>query len=315
MRRSALVTPRAATAGSCAWLTTAGGSPVSRGEIILAANNNRDLVMTAADFERICELIHKRAGIALAPHKSEMAYSRLAKRLRLLGKQRFRDYLGVLEADANGPEWEHFTNALTTNLTAFFREAHHFPLLADYARRQREPVNVWSCAASTGEEVYSIAITLAEALGQRAQSARVLGTDIDTRALVTAKAGIYPCKAVEELSAQRLKRFFLQGTGKHGGMVRVQPALCARVEFHALNLIAPRWPQAAGPFDIIFCRNLMIYFDRDTRRRVLERFAGVLKPGGLLFAGHSENVSDISSAFKLTAKTVYEVAAPLRQVV
>ncbi len=285
---------------------------------VLVANKDRDLLLTESDFGRIRKLIHQRAGISLAAHKTEMVYSRLAKRLRLWGKHRFRDYLAMLEADADHTEWEHFTNALTTNLTSFFREAHHFPLLAAHAqahaRTQTAPLRVWSCAASTGEEPYSIAITLAEAMGSRARAARILATDIDTRALAVADAGIYPMGHVGKLSPERLKRFFLKGSGSRAGMARVHDSLREMIDFQALNLLSPHW-DTGGPFDVIFCRNLMIYFDKPTQRQILERFVGLLKPNGLLFAGHSENFTYITPAFRLRGHTVYEPATPMDKAV
>ena len=143
----------------------------------------RDLVLTDADFTRIRELIYQRAGIVLAEHKREMVYSRLAKRLRHHGMTRFTDYLVRLERQPEAKEWEAFTNALTTNLTAFFREAHHFPLLAEHIKNKQEPVTIWCSASSTGEEPYSLAMTLLEPLGAKASQAKVIATDIDTDAL------------------------------------------------------------------------------------------------------------------------------------
>lgn len=264
----------------------------------------RDLELTDADFTRIRELIYKRAGIVLAEHKREMVYSRLAKRLRHYGLTRFGDYVARLERQPEAKEWEAFTNALTTNLTAFFREAHHFPLLAEHVHNRPGPIRVWSAAASTGEEPYSIAMTLLESLGPRAGEARVLGTDIDTEALAKARAGIYPLEQVHKLDDARVKRFFQRGTGRQAGLARVRPELRAMVEFEPLNLLAPGWAPK-GPYDAIFCRNIMIYFDKPTQARILERFAPLLKPDGLLFAGHSENFSYISKAFRLRGQTVY----------
>lgn len=276
-----------------------------------AAQHNRDLIFTARDFERIRALIHAKAGIALATHKSEMAYSRLAKRLRALGQQRFADYLALFESRPEHPEWEHFVNALTTNLTAFFRESYHFPLLAAHAKARQKPLSIWCCAASTGEEPYSIAMTLVEALGERGRAARILATDIDTKALAEAEAGIYPLADVHKLTETQRKQFFLRGSGSRAGLARVEPTLRDMVEFRPMNLLARDWP-VNGPFDVIFCRNLMIYFDHATQRAVLDRFAGLLKADGLLFAGHSENFSHITRAFTLRSHTVYERASDMR---
>ncbi|KGE77692.1 protein-glutamate O-methyltransferase CheR [Halomonas sp. ND22Bw] len=264
----------------------------------------RDLELTDADFTRIRQLIYQRAGIVLAEHKREMVYSRLAKRLRHHGLTRFADYLARLERQPDAREWEAFTNALTTNLTAFFREAHHFPLLASHVRERREPVRVWSAAASTGEEPYSIAMTLAEALGSRAGSAEVVATDIDTEALEKARAGVYALEQIHKLDEARIKRFFQRGRGAHEGLARVRQELKDMVDYQSLNLLAPSW-SIQGPFDAIFCRNVMIYFDKPTQARILERFAPLLKPDGLLFAGHSENFSYTTEAFRLRGQTVY----------
>ncbi|MCG6656207.1 protein-glutamate O-methyltransferase CheR [Halomonas campisalis] len=272
-----------------------------------AGQMERDLILTDEDFRQIRQLIYQRAGIVLAEHKREMVYSRLAKRLRHHGLTRFSDYLARLARQPEAREWEAFTNALTTNLTAFFREAHHFPLLAAHVRERREPVRIWSAAASTGEEPYSIAMTLLEALGSRATNAKVVATDIDTEALERARAGIYPVEQVHKLDQVRVKRFFHKGRGRHEGLARVRPEVASLVEFKALNLLAPSWP-IQGPFDAIFCRNIMIYFDKETQAKILERFAPLLKPDGLLFAGHSENFSYISKVFKLRGQTVYTLA-------
>lgn len=268
----------------------------------------RDLEMTDADFERVRKLIYQRAGIVLAEHKREMVYSRLARRLRQHHLTRFADYLARLERQPEAKEWEAFTNALTTNLTAFFREAHHFPLLANHVAQCDGPVRIWSSAASTGEEPYSIAMVLSETLGSRASESRVFATDIDTDALAKAREAVYPLDQVSKLSEERRKRFFLRGSGARAGLARVRPEVTAMVELQALNLLAPKWA-VKGPFDAIFCRNIMIYFDKATQARILERFVPLLKPDGLLFAGHSENFSYISQAFRLRGQTVYELAS------
>jgi chemotaxis protein methyltransferase CheR len=259
-----------------------------------------------ADFSRVRRMIHERAGISLGTHKREMVYSRLARRLRSLGLNDFGSYLDQLESEPAASEWEDFVNALTTNLTAFFRESHHFPILAQFAAARTDPVSIWCCAASTGEEPYSIAMTLAETLSGRALSAAtVLATDIDTNVLQRARVGVYPYERVEKLSEERLRRFFLRGRGAAQGQVRVRPELAAMVRYDTLNLLAPSWA-IQEKFDAIFCRNVMIYFDKPTQARILERFAPLLKPGGLLFAGHSENFTYITKDFRLRGQTVYE---------
>jgi chemotaxis protein methyltransferase CheR len=268
----------------------------------------RDFEFTSADFARIRELIHRRAGISLSDHKRDMAYSRLARRLRARGLNSFRHYLDLLESENDVAEWEAFTNALTTNLTAFFRETHHFPILADFVKRRQQPVSVWCSAASTGEEPYSIAMTLIEALGESAaRHASVLATDLDTQVLAKGDAGVYTLEQVKPLSPERLKRFFLRGTGAHAGYVKVRPELRAMIRFEQLNLTDAEYGLTA-PFDAIFCRNVMIYFDKPTQSQVLGRFEPLVKPGGLLFAGHSENFTYVTQAFRLRGQTVYELS-------
>jgi chemotaxis protein methyltransferase CheR len=260
--------------------------------------------LTDRDFSRIRALIHRHAGIALGSHKREMVYSRVSRRLRELRLSDFSSYLELLESRQDGAEWQVFINTLTTNLTAFFREPHHFPVLAGLVRARRDPVTVWCAAASTGEEPYSIAMTLAETLGERAGSARVIGTDIDTEVLSRAAAGVFALERVGSLPPQRLKRFFSRGTGANAGYVKVRPELGAMVSFARLNLLDPAWP-VTEPVDAIFCRNVMIYFDKPTQKRILDRFAPLLKPHGLLFAGHSENASLVSPAFRPVGQTAY----------
>ena len=270
------------------------------------AEGLKEFDFTARDFERVRGLIYKRAGIALAPGKQEMVYSRLARRLRSVGIQSFEQYLDNLERDRDSAEWEAFTNALTTNLTSFFREEHHFPILADHVRNRRD-VSVWCSAASTGEEPYSIAMTLCETYGTLTPPAQILATDIDTSVLATAANGVYPMERVERLSPERLRRFFLRGTGAQAGLVRVRPELRKLITFQQLNLLDDSYRMSSA-FDVVFCRNVMIYFDKPTQGRVLSRFAPLIKPDGLLFAGHSENFLYVSDAFKLRAKTVYQLA-------
>jgi chemotaxis protein methyltransferase CheR len=268
----------------------------------------RDFEFTTADFTRIRELIHRRAGISLSDHKRDMAYSRLARRLRACGIDTFKRYLDQLESQNDTDEWEAFVNALTTNLTAFFRESHHFPILADFVRHRQQPLAVWCSAASTGEEPYSIAITLIEALGeQAARQCTVLATDIDSQVLAKAEAGVYTLDQVKTLGQERLKRFFLKGSGAHAGFVKVRPEVRALIRFERLNLTDANYNLRTS-FDAIFCRNVMIYFDKPTQAQVLARFEPLVKPGGLLFAGHSENFTYVTQAFRLRGQTVYQLA-------
>jgi chemotaxis protein methyltransferase CheR len=270
----------------------------------------KEFDFTRRDFERVRSLIYRRAGISLADSKQEMVYSRLARRLRATGIGAFSTYLDDLEAGRIQDEWESFTNALTTNLTSFFREAHHFPLLAEHALALRAQghgqLSIWCSASSTGEEPYSIAMTMCEAFGSMSPPVQVVATDIDTNVLATAAEGVYPMERVDKLAPERLKRFFLRGRGRHEGMARVRPELRQLVTFKQLNLLEDGWP-LKGPFDVIFCRNVMIYFDKATQRRILSRFVPLMKPHALLFAGHSENFLYVSDSLRLRGKTVYEL--------
>ena len=269
----------------------------------------REYSFSNHDFDRVRRLIRARAGIDLNASKQNMVYSRLARRVRATGRTSFADYLDDIERDAGmaGPESQQFINALTTNLTAFFRESHHFPLLAEFLRG-RSKARIWCAAASTGEEPWSIAMTAAEALGTAVRPT-VLATDIDTNVLATAAQGVYGLESASACGEARLKRWFLRGRGNKDGFVRIKPELAALVQYRPLNLLDPTWPRARDMvegFDAVFCRNVLIYFDHSTQREVLTRIAEVLRPGGLLFVGHSENFTDCRSQFRLRGKTVYE---------
>lgn len=266
----------------------------------------KEFAFTTQDFDRVRDLIYKRAGIALAESKQEMVYSRLARRLRATGIVSFSHYLDELERGTNAEEWEAFTNALTTNLTSFFREAHHFPILAEHVKNIKEPVQIWCSASSTGEEPYSIAMTLCEAFGTLTPPAHIIATDIDTNVLNVGANGVYTQDRLDKLAPERAKRFFQKGKGAQEGLVRVRPELRQMITFKQLNLLSDKWP-ISGPFDAIFCRNVMIYFDKPTQGKILSRFAPLMKPDALLFAGHSENFLYVTDAFKLRGKTVYEL--------
>jgi chemotaxis protein methyltransferase CheR len=273
---------------------------------------SRVYTFTSRDFERVRRTILELAGIELNASKENMVYSRLSRRLRASGIDSFTKYLDRLQDDAQfrHAEQQEFVNSLTTNLTSFFREHHHFPVLADLLKGNPtgRPPRIWCAAASTGEEPYSIAITVIEAAGP-GSGARILATDIDTQVLACAGRGVYSDQTVQACGETRMRRFFLRGTGSNAGMVRVRPELARLVEFGQLNLQEPDWPlvnRFGTPLDAVFCRNVMIYFNRATQRTVLERIATVLRPGGLLFAGHSENFTDCHGLFELRGKTVYE---------
>ena len=265
----------------------------------------REFAWTDADFDRVQAMIYKRAGISLHDGKHAMVYSRLSRRLRETGHQSFRDYLVCLES-AESPEWQEFVNALTTNLTSFFREHHHFEIFAGLLKSKAAgiPWRVWCSAASTGEEPYSIAMTALDALGQSPKFS-LMASDIDSKVLASAAQGVYRLDSIKGIDPSKMQRYFLKGKGGNDGMVRVKPELSRLIEFLIVNLIRDDWP-FREPFDAVFCRNVMIYFDAETQRKVLERIYKAMKPGALLFVGHAENFSDSRDLFVLKGKTVYE---------
>ena len=272
----------------------------------------REFVFTSADFERIRKLIYEHAGISLSVAKQDMVYSRLARRLRETGKRTFSDYLALLER-GDKLEWEKFVNSLTTNLTSFFREPHHFPILADHLKKMptSSTIKIWCCASSTGEEPYSIAMTVVEAFNSFNVPVAIMASDLDTNVLATAAKGVYPRDRVDRLSPERLSRFFVKGTEAQEGMYTVKPELRRLVSFQRLNLLETSW-SVRGPVDVLFCRNVMIYFDKPTQYKILKRFAPMMSENGLLFAGHSESFLHAADLFRSQGKTVYELASRKR---
>jgi chemotaxis protein methyltransferase CheR len=269
-----------------------------------------DFVLTDADFNRIRELVREHTGIALSEAKRQMVYGRLARRLRALRLASFADYVEFLER-AEPLELQEFTNAITTNLTSFFRESHHFDYLAEHVLPQIAAragaagrLRIWSCACSTGEEPYSIAMVLRE---QRAQltgvDARILATDLDSNVLAAGAAGRYPAERLQSVSQARAAEFFQEGSGQQQGTVKVAASLRQLITFKQLNLMH-EWPMR-GPFDAIFCRNVVIYFDMETKRALFERMAQLQPPGAILFLGHSESMYRISERYELIGRTIY----------
>lgn len=272
------------------------------------ASSAREFSFSNSDFERVRKLIYQHAGISLSPVKQDMVYSRLARRLRATGATSFSEYLDALEK-SGGEEWERFVNSLTTNLTSFFREAHHFPILADHLKKcsTRASVKIWCSAASTGEEPYSIAMTVVEALAGAASNVTIVASDLDTNVLEAAKKGVYSFDRVARLSPDRLKRFFLKGTGSQEGLVSVRPELRRMIDFRRINLLDSSYSVPNG-LDVIFCRNVMIYFDKPTQYKILKKFHPLMNSDSLLFAGHSESFLHASDLFKSLGKTVYAPA-------
>ena len=270
--------------------------------------NDREFSYTQADFERVRKIIYKKAGINLSDSKKQLVYSRLARRLRALKLPDFSAYLSYLEN--TDEEQQEFVNALTTNLTAFFREEHHFDFLAEFVKnfKHKRNLRVWCAAASTGEEPYSIAITLAEAFGRYDPPVEIIASDIDSNVLNEGRAGVYNINRIESLSLERKRQFFLKGKGdKNAGKVKVIPDLGRLIEFKQINLLDAKWP-LTGLFDVIFCRNVMIYFDKSTQVSLLEKMVKLMQKDGLYIAGHSESFSQANHLVKLVGKTVYRLA-------
>lgn len=273
-----------------------------------SADAAREFVFTEQDFERIRKLIYERAGIALAPVKRDMVYSRLARRLRQTGIRSFSEYLQLLE-QGTSTELEAFTNSLTTNLTAFFREEHHFPLFQEFLRpRLRQgSINIWCSASSTGEEAYSIAMSVAELCGSIPNNVKILASDLDTHVLDKARQGLYALERLDKVPEPLARKYFIRGGSVPEGFAQVRPELQAMLVFRQINLLDSSWPMR-GPFDAIFCRNVMIYFDKPTQHKVLAKFIPLMLPDGLLFAGHSESFHHATDLFKSRGKTVFELA-------
>lgn len=272
----------------------------------------REFRFTDRDFTTLRALARERAGINLTEAKRELVYSRLIRRLRQLKLRSFADYCRLLADDP--AEVETFVNAITTNLTSFFREPHHFAFLRDTVIPQwharagaAEVLRVWCAGCSTGEEPYSIALTAVEALGPGAERVEILATDLDSHVLRTAIAGVYELERLAAVEPELLRRHFLKGRGANEGKAKVGAALKARVKFLRHNLVHQPAP---GPhrFDAIICRNVVIYFDRAAQIEVYRKFAAALNPGGYLMVGHSESLFAKSERFRLVAQSTYRVA-------
>lgn len=268
------------------------------------------LAMSNAEFHELRQMVHDLAGISIGESKRPLLSRRIQSRLDKVGADTCQQYISVLK-QAESSEIEFFINAVTTNLTSFFRESHHFDFLAQVwlpeqlqrkgaaARRMR----IWSAGCSTGEEPYSIAMVLREGVpGINHWDARILATDIDSAVLETAKAGRYPVTRAEKIEEARLSRW-CDSDDTARDSVRIKTEIAELIRFRQLNLMS-QWPMR-GKFDAIFCRNVLIYFDKDTQRGLVDRFADILEPGGILFIGHSESLFKVSDRFELLGNTMY----------
>lgn len=262
-----------------------------------------EFTFSRKDFDKVRATLYGMAGIRLADSKDSLVYSRLARRLRALRLKSFNNYLAYLKQHKE--EEEHFINALTTNLTSFFREGHHFTELGKYLRLHRHVKTIWCAASSTGEEPYSIAMTVAQAYGTFASPVKIIASDIDSNVLQKASNGVYRKDAITKLPLELKRQFFHRGKGSHSDQVRVVPELRRMVEFKQINLTHERWP-LPEQVDIIFCRNVMIYFDKDTQLKILTKMVEMMPADGRYFAGHSENFNMASNLVKPLGQTVYQ---------
>lgn len=269
-----------------------------------------DSGLCPSEYEAIRAYLYQETGIALGDNKADLVFSRLSKRLRHFGLRSFAEYLARAKADDPVGERQEFFNALTTNKTDFFREAHHFDVLREtvipaYRAAGQKRLRVWCAASSTGEEPYTLAMTFRDHCpASDGWDVKILASDIDTKVLATAARGVYDDARVRDVSPELLRRHFLRGTGATAGKVAVRQELKDLLSFRQINLIAEPWPMKQR-FDIIFCRNVVIYFDRDTQRTLLTRFAAQLDPNGYLFMGHSENIHWMADTFAPVGNTVY----------
>ncbi len=274
--------------------------------------------LSSQDFLRIRALVYERAGIDLRDGKQTLVSARLGKQVRASGSRSYADFLAGVESDQTGESLTALIDALTTNYTFFFREPDHFQFLRDTVLPNlvsRERVEVWCAAAATGEEPYTLAMVLLEALGGgsgvslgRAR-ALVLSTDISTRALVQARRGVYPLERFNGVSKSLLPKYWLRGEGPSAGLYKAKPELMRVVEFARLNLIKPFTHTSLFP--VIFCRNVMIYFDKPTQQRVVDRMCQFLEPGGYLFLGHSESLSATRHLLEYAGPAVYRKPGPV----
>lgn len=268
---------------------------------------SREFPMTDADFAQIQKLAYSLSGINLSDHKKNMIYGRLARRLRKLSLNTFGDYCSLIQQEKS-PELPNFVNAITTNLTAFFRESHHFDFLSSTvfpnllkSNAVSKRVRLWSAGCSTGEEPYSIAMVVKKFKPFANWDVKILATDLDSNVVATAKAGMYAAERVERVP-DGYERYVQRSKDKK--TVRIHPEVASLITFNTLNLLYS-WPMK-GPFDVIFCRNVVIYFDSDTQKVLFDRYANLMSGDGHLFIGHSENLHNVSDRFVSKGRTIYQ---------
>lgn len=263
----------------------------------------REFDFNPEHFKHIRGVLYDLTGIKLGDSKDSLVYSRLSRRLRTLRINNFDDYIALLNKDPK--ETEFFINGLTTNLTSFFREKHHFDFLIKYLQDKNTEISIWCCACSTGEEPYSLAMSACEAFNSYSPPVSIIATDIDSNVIQSAKQGIYTEDRIDSISDDYRKKYFYKGKNNQQGKVKVVDELKTLITYSKLNLTHRQW-QVSGPFDIVFCRNVMIYFDRETQLNVFSRLVSNLKPSGLYFAGHSESFLSSSKLVKPVGRTIYK---------
>lgn len=286
--------------------------PTNLGEASVAVAGVTGPTLGDAEFRFLREFVLTHCGIALSEQKRQLVQGRLLRRLRALGMSNFASYCELLRRDPNS-EMGDLASAISTNVTSFFRESHHYDLLEksllpewlSQKRRQGDRLRIWSAGCSTGEEPYALAMVLAEALEKHGApvDARILATDLSPQALAGAREGVYSVDKLGGISPERRRRWMLRGEGSYEGLVQVHPRLRELVAIQPLNLLHD-WPMS-GHFDAIFCRNVVIYFDKPTKERLFARYAKQLEPEGYLFLGHSESMHGLSDEFELVGRTVY----------
>lgn len=268
-----------------------------------------DASITAEEFQRFRTLIYDESGISLSDKKQSFLASRLSKRLRDLGVETFSEYYEKVTEDPTREEFTCMLDLISTNKTDFFREPKHFDFLRDKIMPElatAKRIRIWSSACSTGEEPYTIAITLCDGVQDPAQwDFKILASDLSTRVLAKAASGVYDQDRFRDVPPDTLKRHFLRGRGDNEGVFKVKPHLASMIRFRRLNLMENHFP-IKTPLDLIFCRNVMIYFDRPTQETLVNKFHRYLKPGGYLFIGHSESLQWVAHPFKSVAPTIYQ---------
>lgn len=275
----------------------------------MSSERKSDVTLSSKDFKFICEFVYQHTGIVLTENKREMVYRRLSRIVRERKFHSFTEYCQLLRCDPDS-EMNYFINAITTNLTSFFREQHHFEFLQNHElprllkKKKEKKIRIWSSACSTGEEPYSIAMTLIDTMKDKLSSwdVKILATDIDSNVLSKASDGVYTDK--DDLMPDSIKkRYCSRGTGQNNQRIKVNKNVKKLITFKQLNLLND-WP-IKGPFDVIFCRNVVIYFDKETQQDLFSRFYQLLSPGGLLILGHSENLGRCQEYFENIGRTVF----------